>query len=432
LGINKITTYINSSECNLEDLNLEGNSLGDDNINKLCDAINNSLSHKINSLNISRNLITDEACFNIANLLQRCPQLKILMISWNHIKNFGASLIINKLKKNLEMKVFDISWNSIGTNLNNEPQIEDILIKGAPPKVDYLNFEINEFRSTNMMNFRKELIPPKDTGKKDAPPSKAKENLKGANNSNPIPSVVTYKAITPFAKELGEYFKEINAELVHLDISHNNINYEDAEYLSKECRSNHKILGIHVDGNEMNIDELGFIHPMKKVSKVPNYFANSQIYYNINRDQNKVKTNNDKIRKIRAKNNCWICEGWREITFTYRAEKMKEPEKQFVKIHFSFENWKPYDTIYFDKTFKVVRMCPPGDILYFFTVNKKPVDDYGGNTYHLRDPIVYAFNDEYLKEFNENELKNNYFKQTDVNKKDEIQGNNYLYNGRNE
>lgn len=419
-AINKLTSYINSGECNLEELNLEGNSLGDENINKLCEAINNSLSHKLTSLNVSRNLITDESCFNIANLLQHCTQLKILMISWNHIKNLGASLIMNKLKKNFEMKVFDISWNSIGTNLNNEPQIEDVLPKGVPPKSDFFNFEINEFRNTNMINFRKELIPPKDTGKKEQPgKGKADANNKSAAIPLQIPSVVSHRAITPFAKELGEYFKEINTELVHLDISHNNINYEDAEYLAKECRFNHKILGIHLDGNEITIDELGFLHPMKKIGKVPNYYANSQIYYNINHDQNRVKTNNDKIRKIRSKNNCWICQGWREITFTIKADpKIKEPEKQFVKIHLSFENWKAYDTMFYDGSYCVVRMCPPGDVLYFFTVNKKPVEDYGAKNYQVRDPIVYAFEDEFLKEFNENEIKNNYYKQTNEVVKD--------------
>ena len=59
-------------------------------------------------------------------------------------------------------------------------------------------------------------------------------------------------------------------------------------------------------------------------------------------------------------------------------------------------------------------MCPPGDVLYFFTVNKKPVEDYGANTHQVKDPVVYGFDDEFLKEFNENEVKNNYYKQTEV------------------
>jgi len=407
-GINKIVNYINNTDCNLEDINLEGNSLGDENINKLCKAINNSLSHKIIGLNISRNLISNDSCIDIANLIQNCPQLRVFMISWNHIRNYGASLIVSKLKKNLEMKVFDISWNSIGTNLKNEPLIEDIIPSGYPPTVNHFNFEINEMRSTNMISFRRELIPIEESKNGKEPTKQKGKDGKNDKELKSIP-ITTNKAVSSFAKELGEYFKEVNTELVHLDISHNNINYEDAEYLAKECKFNHKILGIHVDGNEISTDELGFLHPMKKIGKVPNYFANSQIYYNINRDKNINKSNNYKIRKIRSKNNCWICEGWREMTFTYYAEKLKEPEKQFVKIHFNFENWKPYDTSLFDKSFKVTRMCPPGDVLYFFTINKKPVEDYSFNNYKSRDPLVYTFDDIYLKEYNENEFKNNYY-----------------------
>lgn len=438
-GVNKIINYINTGDCNLEEVNLEGNSLGDDNVNKLCETINNSLGHKITAINISRNLITDNSCYNIANLLYRCPMLKILMISWNHIKNFGASLIINKLKKNFEMKVFDISWNSIGTNLNNEPAL-DQLTKNSKPDRNFMNFEINEFRTSMSVTFRKELMPPKEAknakGGSTANSNKDNKTSKNANqnttsNKKDFKSFtvsgiskdgINMKLITPFAKELGEYFREVNTQLVHLDISHNNISCEDATYLEQECKTNHKILGIHVDGNEMYIDALGFIHPLKKASKVANYYATSQIYYNINRNQNFVRTNNEKIKKIRAKNNCWICEGWREITFSFSAYKMKDADKQFVKLHLNFEDWKPCDTMLFDKSFRAVRMCPPGDVLYFFTVNKKPVEDYGVHNFSLREPQIYTFDNEYIKEYNENELKNHYFtKQNEINSKDAVE-----------
>ena len=72
IGIKNLCSYINNIECNLEYLNLEGNSLGDDNINKLCEAINNSIAYKISSLNISRNLISDDSCHNISNTLSKC------------------------------------------------------------------------------------------------------------------------------------------------------------------------------------------------------------------------------------------------------------------------------------------------------------------------------------------------------------------------
>lgn len=401
-GLEKIINYINDDECNLEELSIEGNSLGDRNINRLCEVITNDLPDKITCLNISKNLISDESCVSIANLLQNCLSLKILMLSWNHIKNFGASLIINKLKKNNEMKVLDLSWNSIGNSLNEDATVEDV-VKGQKPDRDFLNFEIIDFRKTGKLHFRNELIPQKKDAKKDPKAPKLPD-------VNPFDSIKSHKQVSAFAKELGEYFKEPNTELIHLDISHNNISSEDAVFLSLECKLNHKILGLHVDGNEISIDELGFLHPLKKLVKSENYYAHSQIYYNIGNDNgNFLRTNNDKVRRIRAKNNCWICEGWREIPFIYRPDKsMKNLDRYVIKLHLSFENWKPYDTILKDGIFKSIRMCPPGEILYFFTVDKIPVDSYGVHFHELRDPIVYEFDDEYIKEFNENLIKVNY------------------------
>jgi len=407
-GLEKISNYIIEDECNLEELSIEGNSLGDKNIKRLCDVIISNISDRISCLNISKNLISDESCVSIANLLQECLSLQILMLSWNHIKNYGASLLINKLKKNNEMKVLDLSWNSIGNSLNEDPNVGDV-VRGQKPDRDFFNFEMTEFRTTSKLNFHSELIPIKKDGKKEPKDPKAAKATK-APDLNPFDNIKSFRQVSAFAKELGEYFKEPNTELIHFDISHNNISSEDAVYLSNECKANHKILGMHVDGNEISIDELGFLHPFEKHIKEENYYANSQIYYNISLENGSfLRTNNDKVRRIRAKNNCWVCEGWREIPFIYRPEhSMKNLGRYVIKLHLSFEHWRPFDTILKDGIFKCIRMCPPGEIFYFFTVDKKPVDSYGVHFHELRDPIVYEFDDEYIKEFNENLIKTNY------------------------
>ena len=54
--------------------------------------------------------------------------------------------------------------------------------------------------------------------------------------------------------ELGEYFTKATLSLIHLDISHNNLNYEDCKLISEKSKVNHAILGIHVDGNCMEIN----------------------------------------------------------------------------------------------------------------------------------------------------------------------------------
>ena len=74
------------------------------------------------------------------------------------------------------------------------------------------------------------------------------------------------------------------------------------------------------------------------------------------------------IRKIRAKNNCWNCEGWKEIEFRQRLSddikrNLKGPPE--VKIHLCFENWKPHEMIFRIDHWICYRMCPPGKIFFF-------------------------------------------------------------------
>jgi hypothetical protein len=162
-------------------------------------------------------------------------------------------------------------------------------------------------------------------------------------------------------------------------------------------KSNHTILGIHVDGNEMTIDELGFIHPANKKEKPENYYAHSQIYYKIDKEPS-LKTKVNEIRKIRAKNNCWICEGWKETEFKFVIPHHYEsphPEKpNQVKIHFNFDNFKPTDMIHRKEhgIYVCNRMCPPGEIQFFFTLNTEVMyyPSREANLIRLTEPFTYV------------------------------------------
>ena len=58
---------------------------------------------------------------------------------------------------------------------------------------------------------------------------------------------------------MNEYFCKTSLSLIHLDISHNNLSYEDCKLISEKSKNNHVILGMHVDGNCMEINCLGFV-----------------------------------------------------------------------------------------------------------------------------------------------------------------------------
>ena len=141
----------------------------------------------------------------------------------------------------------------------------------------------------------------------------------------------------------------------------------------------------------MIIDSQGFIMGLEKGKVDNSHYANSQVYYKIDNEHPLIKTNIINVRKIRAKNNCWICEGWREIKFSYKPIHTENIQNYKVKLHLSFEEYKPSDMqMNNDNIFVNFRMCPPGEYYYFYTVNGEPVENYGNSTEILKDALIHV------------------------------------------
>lgn len=424
-SVRKIMDYCKNEDCELEELNLEGNNLGDHVIVDLSNTLNCYLHEKVTLLNFGRNCLTDEACGPIANLLGNCFSLQTLMLQWNQIHNYGASVIVSRAKRHSGLRILDLSWNSIGNSLSNEPVMfeESKMTKtdrgpnssssSSSNSSSNFNFFTNTFRKTMQLNFKKPgvVTSNQNTSSQNSNGGNITQvmtSIANNNNNNNNTNTILNKNISAFAKELGEYFKDSSIGLVHLDISHNNIGYEDCVHLCVEVKHNHTILGLHVDGNEMCTDELGFMQVIKKQTKECDYFANSQIYYGIAKQTNIIKTSISKVRKIRAKNNCWICEGWKEVPFSYSPEPDVNSALLTVKLHLNFENWKPFDMHFTKGKFSCTRMCPPGPVLFFFSVDKCPVENYGTTTFDLSDPVIYEFDTEYNQELSNMHAMNMY------------------------
>ena len=415
IGKNEIENLINflqDPKCNLEDLNLYGNLLGDDNVINICDSLAKFVEYRLNSLNLGKNNIHDICCDKIVEMFHKCSGLRVFIINHNWLHNPGVTKIIKELCSHYELRILDLSWNCIGDDLTSTPQYEAIVNKELNhPERLFNNYALDETLTTLKLNLRRNpLLPPIDSlGPKKKPDSKKKKQDKfvvAVKEPKKIP--VKPRDPSPFAVILGEYFSKTQLSLVHLDISHNNINYEDSKLISETSKANHGILGMHVDGNAMEIDCLGFITPIEKELKQKNYFSESQIYYGINKEYELRKTAVDTVRKIRGKNNCWICEGFREIKFEYIPEEpITDPNNHLVKLHLDFDNYKPFDMICNGDTFQIVRMCPPGEVHYFFSVDSIPVKTQsksGKNEFDKipieSDYIKYTFEPDYMEELN--------------------------------
>ena len=418
IGKNEIQNLINflkDPKCNLEDLNLYGNLLGDENIITICDNLARFVEYKLTTLNLGKNNIHDNCCDIIVEMLHKCSGLRVFIINHNWLHNIGVTKIIKELCTHYELRILDLSWNCIGDDLTSSPAYETIVNNelNHPEKL-FNNFALNETLTTLKLNLRRNpLLPPIDTLGGNKKPSggdkkKGKQEVKPPVQTEPKKIPVRPKEPSPFAVILGEYFAKVPLSLVHLDISHNNINYEDSKLIAEKSKANHAILGIHVDGNAMEIDCLGFITPIEKESKNKNYYSESQIYYGINKDYQLRKTAVDTVRKIRGKNNCWICEGFREVQFEYIPEEpIVDPNNHLVKLHLNFDHYKPFDMICNGDKFQIVRMCPPGEINYFFTVDSIPVKSQspsGKNVFEKiqneNDYIKYTFEPDYMEELN--------------------------------
>ena len=187
-----------------------------------------------------------------------------------------------------------------------------------------------------------------------------------------------------------------------MDISHNNLRYEDCKLISEESKKNRTILGFHVEGNEMEIDPQGFIHPL--VKKPRNYYSKSQLSFDENyKDLSKLL--NNPINNIKNDNNCWICQHWREVEFILDINiKDIKPKYILIKIHFDFEDYAPCDMFLKNNKFRLIKMCPPGKIKYFITFDGNPIKNcYNKYDYKIKEfekPIKYIFDNNFIKQYN--------------------------------
>ena len=358
--------YLSEKDCKLEILNLESNGLGNNNAKKIIESITKNLSKKIKYLNLSKNLLDDDVSNELSKLIKKCEFLNVLILYQNQFSNLGAGLLMSELKIHPRIKILDLSWNLIGTNLTDEiPTLDELIKANKNSKNHFDNAYLNEIKYT--LQFRKN------------------------NSTSPvrIGSKVSY-----FTNQLCELFHNKSSELLHLDISYNNINSLDGKAISENIKYNHSILGIHVDGNDMYVDEFGFVYPIEKSNYKPNHFANSQIFYRIADDHPLICSNVINIKKLRSKNNCWICEGWREIKFNYKYNQNENSyENDYIKLFLNFENYKSLnlnELNFNEESFICYRMCPPGQLNFFLTKNGIPIDNYGPLNYELKDAIIYT------------------------------------------
>jgi hypothetical protein len=123
-------------------------------------------------------------------------------------------------------------------------------------------------------------------------------------------------------------------------------------------------MGIHMEGNQANVDSLGFVNPTGGFSKS----KNSHIFTRI--------MGNPRIKNSlhwRQVENCWVCEKWVEVEFVWTPGVSGLADADPMYLHLDFEDFS-HDLMEKqpDGTFTLVRMVPPKRIRFFYSADGVP------------------------------------------------------------
>ena len=182
-----------------------------------------------------------------------------------------------------------------------------------------------------------------------------------------------------FAKNFAAYIAE-NTTLIHLDLSNNYINKDDAKIIAEDLKLNHTLYGFHFYGNMGYVDHKGFLIVLDNLDSLSGRISqppiNStflsyviKIFLGINFHSDSLKHHIGNWGEYRDV--CWICEGWRPMEMLWTPEESGQGDRDPIYVHLSFEGYKGV-FLNSKNEFKNVRMVPPTKFEYFFTVDDLP------------------------------------------------------------
>jgi hypothetical protein len=158
---------------------------------------------------------------------------------------------------------------------------------------------------------------------------------------------------------------KLNKTLIHVDLGHNNIGPDETTQMAKGLVENHTIFGLHFNGNSGFVDNLGFLTPMNDLTK-----ADCAVLTRIQPTlESGIKS---KLScKLQINSNCWICEGWSQVKFTFSTEGLESASKyDAVKLHLEIDEWKGEQMHRIgEHAYYFYRMLPPGNHRYYYSVS---------------------------------------------------------------
>ncbi|OMJ69565.1 hypothetical protein SteCoe_32683 [Stentor coeruleus] len=321
-GCAKILSGIHSKKVKI--INISENKLGRVTIEKVIQIVSNNET-RLRTLELENISIGEKAIFDLCRILADNKVLHSLNLAKNNLGFLSCTALKEMLRYNSTIRNLDLHWNNIRTEGAKE------FFEGLSQNDSLKALDISW-------------------------------NSLGRDNS-----METVKAI-------GKCFK-INSLLLHVDLSYNNITFQECEIFAELIKSNHKILGLHMIGNEGFIDAKGFLYP----SEITQGTMQQGHFFNRILDKSKYSS------KHHIKINCWICEKWIETTFIWTSGDSKYEPKS---IHLNCDKWAATPLKKDNNGFiSVTRVVPPGQIMFYFSNHMTCFTSKSYPTSRLENPI---------------------------------------------
>ena len=208
-----------------------------------------------------------------------------LNLSWNNIQTKGGVKIWESLIENKVLQILDLSFNPLGTYGKQEIKV-------------------------------------------------MKKRMKNQAPSQKISQI------------LSKMFLK-NHSLIHWDFSNWKFSYKEWLEMSEGLNKNHTILGLHMIGNEMNTNALGFLYKSKGDT------AASHILPSLSKILNNEEQTHSKF-DFDVTSNWWIWERWTQLRINIDVKNLIPPlseelnENTKIYINFSLDNYEP-DILNFDE-----------------------------------------------------------------------------------
>lgn len=89
MGLAELQSVLQSSKT-IRELDLAGNSIGDEGVRIVTQALKNKQRQQLQSLNLADNKITSGGCFMVCDLVSKCETITELHLQNNQICNEGG------------------------------------------------------------------------------------------------------------------------------------------------------------------------------------------------------------------------------------------------------------------------------------------------------------------------------------------------------